>query len=89
MNQPVQQIEKLEEQLRQLKVQLARAEARRRLQASRQVRRDDTRRKLLIGAIVLAKIEQGVLAASDLQGWLNAALTRRDDRRLFDLDAPP
>ena len=44
MNQRVRQIEHLEVRLRQLKVQQTRAEARQRLRASRQARRDDTRR---------------------------------------------
>ena len=87
MNQRVEQIQRLEERLRQLKVQQARAEARRRLQVSRQARRDDTRRKILLGALVLAKVDQGVLAAADLQAWLDAALTRPADRALFDLPA--
>ena len=52
---------------------------------SRRVRRDDTRRKILVGAIVLAKVEQGVLAESVLRGWLEGALERADDRALFDL----
>ena len=85
MNQRVQQIERLEERLRQLKVQQARAEARKRLQASRQARRDDTRRKILIGAVVLTKVDQGVMADADLRAWLDGALTRVDDRRLFGL----
>lgn len=38
-----------------------------------------------IGAIVLARIEQGRTAQKDLIGWLNEALTRPDDRALFDL----
>jgi len=86
MNQRGQQIEKLEERLRQLKVQQARSEARRRLQASRQARRDDTRRNILMGAVVLAKVDQVVLPYEDLSSWLNGALTRQDDRRLFGLD---
>jgi hypothetical protein len=43
----------------------------------------DTRRKILVGAIVLAKVEQGELEAGRLRGWLDAALTRDDDRALF------
>jgi hypothetical protein len=35
----------------------------------------------LAGAIVLAKVDQGVLAESTLQGWLDTALTRQDDRK--------
>jgi hypothetical protein len=46
---------------------------------------DDTRRKILVGAIVLAKVEQGVLEESVLRGWLKGGLTRPDDRALFGL----
>jgi hypothetical protein len=43
------------------------------------------RRKILVGAIVLAKVEQGVIQESVLRSWLDAALTREDDRALFGL----
>ena len=80
-------IESLEERVRQLKAKQQRIEARRRSLESRRARRDDTRRKILVGAIVLAKVEQGVLAESVLRGWLEGALERADDRALFDLPA--
>jgi hypothetical protein len=60
-------------------------EARRRSLESRRLRRDDTRRQILVGAIVLAKVEQGVLEESVLRGWLRGALTRADDQALFYL----
>jgi hypothetical protein len=75
----------LEEKLRQLKAKQHRMEARRKTLESRRSRRDDTRRKILVGAIVLAKVEQGALEQSVLRGWLRGALTRPDDRTLFDL----
>ena len=49
------------------------------------MRRDDTRRKILAGAIVLARVEQGQISESEFRGWLDTALTRPDDRALFDL----
>jgi hypothetical protein len=45
--------------LEQLKVRQLRLENRIRYLASRQARRDETRRKILIGAVILAKIERG------------------------------
>jgi hypothetical protein len=78
-------IETLESRLAQLKAKQHRMEARRRSLESRRARRDDTRRKILVGAIVLAKVEQGVLEESVLRGWLKGALTRADDRALFGL----
>lgn len=81
-------IETLEGRLRQLKAKQQRIEARQRSLASRRTRRDDTRRKILVGAIVLAKVEQGVIQESVLRGWLDGALTRADDRQLFGLNRP-
>jgi hypothetical protein len=75
----------LEEKLKQLKVRQTRAEARRRALESRRARKDDTRRKILVGAIVLTRVEQGLLPESELRAWLEAALTRADDRALFEL----
>jgi hypothetical protein len=51
----------------------------------RRARRDDTRRKILIGEVVLAKVDQGVLEERVLRTWLDAALTHADDRELFNL----
>ena len=81
-------IASLEERLQQLKVRQARAEARKRALASRRARKDDTRRKILIGAVVQAKVEQGVLKNEVLREWLDFALTRTDDRALFGLSGP-
>jgi hypothetical protein len=80
-------IETLEGRLRQLRAKQQRIEARRRSVESRRTRRADTRRKILVGAIVLAKVEQGVIQESVLRGWLEGALTRADDRALFGLKA--
>jgi hypothetical protein len=45
------------------------------------------RRKFLVGAIVLAKVEDGSLDRKILNGWLALAITRTEDRALFDLDS--
>ena len=50
---------------------------------------DDLRRRArrrLVGAIVLAKVEQGEIDAAQLRRWLDQALTREDDRELFRLE---
>ena len=78
-------IAQLEERLRQLKAREQAVEARRRVLESRRARKADTRRKILVGAIVLAKVEQGELEAARLRAWLDQALTRKDDRELFGL----
>ena len=83
------QIDALEQRLRQLKAKQQRAEARRRSLESRRARRNELRRKILVGAIVLAKIEQGEFDDSQLRQWLDEALTRADDRELFELTRKP
>lgn len=78
-------IDALEQRLKQLKVQRNRSEARKRTLEARRTRREDTRRKILVGAVVLAKVEQGVMDADQLRSWLDGALKREDDRALFSL----
>jgi len=78
-------IAQLEEKLRQLKERQQAVEARQRTLESRRKRKDDTRRKILVGAIVLAKVEQGEIPPERLRSWLEGALTRDDDRHLFGL----
>jgi hypothetical protein len=81
-------IAQLEEKLRQLKAREQAVDARRRILESRRKRKDDTRRKILVGAIVLAKVDQGEFPQDRLRAWLDAALTREDDRGLFGLLSP-
>jgi len=80
-------ISDLETKLKQLKVRQQRVEARARALASSRARKDDTRRKILIGATVLARIDAHQLDHTELHAWLDAHLTRDDDRELFEL--PP
>jgi len=82
-----QRISDLELKLKQLKSKQQRIDARARALASRRARQDETRRKILIGATVLARVDRDVLDHAELQAWLNVHLTRDDDRALFDL--PP
>jgi hypothetical protein len=78
-------IESLEAKLKQLKVQQQRREQRARALSSRRERRDELRRKILVGAIVLAKVDAKEFDEATLLGWLDATLTRADDRALFEL----
>jgi len=75
----------LEGRLKQLRAREQVVSARLRRSESRRARKADTRRKILVGAIVLAKVEQGVVAESQLRQWLDGALKRADDRNLFGL----
>lgn len=78
-------ISALETRLKQLKARQQRVQARRRSIEAHRLRKTDTRRKVLVGAIVLARVEQGRLPKAELHAWLNEALTREEDLALFDL----
>jgi hypothetical protein len=77
-------ISTLEGRLKQLKARQSAAEARKRTVAQRRQRRDDVRRNILVGAIVLEKVASGELGKATLWGWLRAGVTRAEDRRLFE-----
>jgi hypothetical protein len=83
------QIASLEEKLRQLKARQQKTIARQRAFESHRERRNDTRRKILIGAVVLVRVKQGRLPETELRAWMDAALTRTDDRALFALSERP
>lgn len=75
----------LDERLTRLRAERIRLAAR----MSQTERKRDTRRKILVGAAVLAAVEHdGVPALRDtteLLQWLDARLTRPHDRAVFDL----
>jgi transposase len=78
-------IAEIEKKLEELKrVQNARAERQKAISQKRE-RKADTRRKILIGAIILAKIEQKVMDEKLLYSWIDQSLSREDDRALFGL----
>jgi hypothetical protein len=79
-------LQALDTKLRQLKVQQQRKEARAQTVESRRTRREELRRKILVGAMVLAQIEAGEIKEKTLKQWLHPAITRSEDRALFELD---
>jgi hypothetical protein len=81
------QISTLQERLKQLKLRQQRSEARKRALDAQRERKAETRRRFVVGEVVLAKVEQGEMDRGQLRAWLDQALTRQDDRALFDL--PP
>lgn len=80
-------IEALESRLQELKHRQQRVEARKRSQQGQRARREDTRRKILVGALVLTQIDRGDYPRERLRKALDAFLTRPIDRALFSLDA--
>jgi len=75
----------LENRLKQLKAEQARIDARKRAIAAKRSRQDDTRRKILAGAVVLERAAADQSLQQQLTSWLEAALTRPSDRALFEL----
>ena len=75
----------LEARLKQERAKKQQIEARKRTAEAKQKRQDDTRRKVLIGAVVLAKVERGEIREESLLAMLDQFLTRPDDRALFGL----
>jgi uncharacterized small protein (DUF1192 family) len=76
----------MEEQLKRLKARHQEAENKRRRTEAEQAKKDDARRRHLVGTIVLEKVERGEIAEAQFQKWLDAALTRPEDRVLFKLE---
>jgi hypothetical protein len=79
------QITTLQGKLSQLKLRQHNLAQRREAIAAERERKLDARRRFLVGGVVLAKAARGEIAADQLQGWLDEALTRAADRALFDL----
>ena len=79
------QIAAAEAKLQQLKARQKRAAARARSIATKNERSQELRRKILVGAIVLAKVEAGEIPRAEFRHWLDQAIERSDDRELFEL----
>jgi hypothetical protein len=82
-------IERLERQLRQEREKQRRREIKERAAATKRARALETRRKILVGGMILNRIERGQIriTAADLLAMLSNDLTRPHDRAAFDL--PP
>lgn len=81
-----QQIASLTRQIEQAQAKKRKLLARQRAVEQKASRAADTRRKILVGALVLSKLddpEHGERFRSFLQRELHAFLTREDDRVLF------
>src|SRR5581483_12002763 len=75
-----------ETRLKELKERQVRIRTRERAAEAARERKADTRRKILVGALVTAKVEKGEFSGETLQKWLDGFLTRPDDRSLFALE---
>lgn len=82
-------IANLEAKLKQAKAKKQQIEARKRAMETKEERAKDTRRKILVGAAILAKVDRGEWPKDNLLVILDSALTRPNDRNLFDLTEMP
>jgi len=78
-------IANLEAKLKQAKAKKQQIEARKRALETKEERAKDTRRKILVGAAILTNVDRGEWPKDKLLAMLDSALTRPDDRALFDL----
>ena len=76
----------LETKLKQAKAKKQQLEAQKRAIESKKNRANDTRRKILVGAAILAKVDRGEWPKARLLDMMAQTLTRTDDRALFGLD---
>ena len=79
-----QRIAKQEERLKQLKAQKQAKDAREKAKQKEQDRKNDTRRKILLGSYLLNKMEDEAEKEKILAG-INEYLTEDRDRKLFGL----
>lgn len=77
-------IEKQEERLKQLKAQKQATIAREKAKQKEQDRKNDTRRKILLGSYLLKKMENEANKEKIL-AEMNEYLTEERDRKLFNL----
>ena len=75
----------LEKRLKQAKALKQQQVARSRAAEKKRQRSEETRRKILVGAVILAKVERGEWPQERLRELMDKALTRADDRALFGL----
>jgi hypothetical protein len=73
------------EKLKQLKARKQAIEAREKSKQKEQERKDDTRRKILLGSYLIKKMHANEANKEKILTELNEYLTENRDRQLFDL----
>lgn len=77
--------EKAAKQIKQLKARQEKAEARKLSLLLKKDKANDTRKKILAGALIIQIMEKDEAAKSRFMKQLDSYLTREDDRTLFGL----
>ena len=75
-------LQALKEKRAKIDAQIASLKSREKLKQ----RKDDTRRKVLIGASIMKEIEEGRFSEHQLDEIIERNLIRPNDRKLFNLD---
>ena len=78
-------IKQLEAKLQQAKAKQAQINARKRAAEAKKQRQEDTRRKVLVGAVVLAEMKRGGYIKSTIERLLHEHLLKDADRALFGM----
>jgi len=76
---------KIEEELKQRKSAILKAKRRELSKINQQKRKEDTRKKILVGSAVLNKVENGDWPEEKLKKLMSNFLSRDIDRQLFKL----
>lgn len=82
-------IKAAEEKLAKLKAEKRKADARQKALGSKAARTADTRKKILLGAVVMSNIAAGNLDKATIYKLLESGLVKNADRALFDLKPLP
>ncbi len=80
-----QRIEAIETKIRQLRLQKQQVEARKRAEQSKRQKTEELRRKILIGAAILDKVERGEWTEAKLRELMAQVLVKAEERALFGL----
>ncbi len=78
---PEDQLADLQQKESQIKARIAKKRA----EVSKKKRKQDTRRKIIAGALALEHMEQEPKFAAEMMRLLNRYVERPEDRKLFDL----
>lgn len=85
-----QQIKALEERRKQILARKQRLEQRQLSKLGKEMRKEDTRRKILAGSMILKSLDEGqLMSKASFMAAMDAFLTRDDDRALFNLPSKP
>lgn len=72
-----------EQRLKALKARHVRAATKQRTRDAKHKRQEELRRKILVGAVVLERVERGEIEKSLLARWMEGALQTEEDEALF------